>query len=339
MPATIVGAEQEPIRYTDYMRPPGSEGSDTTPPPPPSASQVATSRFISFIATIYVIIHLLWWTPQLAGLAHSSEGLTTQEVFIKYVKPWHIFTERWLTFSPSVTLERFGAYLSVGWPPEDKKDHPLTKITQFILPIFSHAQIFHLAFNFFALQALAPTMVRFYGFNRSLLAYLFIGSLGLISLVPYDLYLNPYWYLPQPLALTRYRATDETVIRRETKNMPTKAQTEEHYKLGEHCRPGLGGSGALYGFLAITAIVNPAAKFELMFIPVGISVRTLFMALCTADLSFIALKNEMYGTIGHLSGAAAGVLVWALWLRRVRLPPDVQRQLMMYMRKKKMGME
>ncbi|EWC45443.1 hypothetical protein DRE_00842 [Drechslerella stenobrocha 248] len=334
-PATLVGAEQEPIRYTDYARPAGSSSSSEPPPPPPiSESQRATSRFVVIIGVTYAIIYLFSWAPQLSGFAHSSPDEPTSELFMKYVKPWHQWIDRWFTISPSTALQRLGFY----GISRDPADSPLATITQFILPAFSHVTILHLAFNFFALQAFAPTLVRYYGLKRSLLAYLFIGSAGLLLLVPCDILLNPYVNLLPTTAMQRYRETDSKVIREQTRQLPTKAQTEEHFFLGQHCRPMLGGSGALYGMLAITAIVNPGAKFQLMFVPVDISVRTLFMALCAGDLTFLGLRSEAWGAIGHLTGALAGVMLWALWLRRVKLPTEVQRQLMMRLRRKRLGM-
>ncbi|KAF3941759.1 hypothetical protein ABW19_dt0201929 [Dactylella cylindrospora] len=337
-PMTISGDEKEPIRYTDYLRPPGSDPSEPIPPPPPSASERATARFISIIGICYLIIHLIFWLPVLSGMSHASDAPTPQDVFQKYVKPWHQFTEKWFTFSPAVALERLGYYVSQGYPPEGQQEEWILKVSQFVLPIFSHSAILHLLFNFFALQALAPTMVRYYGLNRTLISYVVIGSLGLLLELPYDRLLNPFTDFPQPAAFVKYRATDDNVIRKTTKRPPTKEQVDEHYRLGEHCRPALGGSGSLYGFLAITAIVNPGAKFELMFIPVPISVRTLFMGLTAVDLGCIGMRTEAFGTIGHLTGAIGGLLVWLLWLRRVPLPKDIQRALMMRLRRKHMGL-
>ncbi|KAK6332297.1 hypothetical protein TWF696_003017 [Orbilia brochopaga] len=340
-PATLTGAEREPIRYTDFLRPAPSSSpeSDTPPPPPPpSPTEKATSRFVVLIGFIYAAIYLLSWTPQLSGYAHSSGDLPPQEIFTKYVKPWHEWTMRWFTFSPSIAFERLGYYASQGLPSSDSNDPLLTKITQFILPAFSHVEMWHLAFNFFGLQALAPTMVRYYGFNRSLLIYLITGSLGLLFILPFDRLVNPYTDLPAGVAASRYRATDGRVIREQTKALPTKAQTEEHFYLGQHCRPMLGGSGALYGMLGIAAIVNPGAQFQIMFIPIAISVRTLFMALTAGNVVGFGLRNETFGTVGHLTGAVAGVLLWALWLRRVKLPKEVQRQLMMRLRRRHLGL-
>ncbi|KAK6544710.1 hypothetical protein TWF694_001396 [Orbilia ellipsospora] len=337
-PATITGAEQEPIRYSDYMtRPPGYESDDE--PSPSSSSARATSRYISLFGVLFLVVHLLWWAPNFAAYAHASENVDKKEFFVKYIKPWKQWLERWFTFSPAVALERWGYYPNLPRPnSEESKWSWLSKYTQFLLPAFSHAEVWHLAFNYFALQALAPTMVRYYGFRRSVVAYLTIAVLDFTILLAYDRYFNPYTNVPQPVALTRWRETHEMEIRKERKAAPTKAEKEEHYKLGEHCRPGLGASGVLYGFLAISAIVNPQAQFQLMFIPISFSVRTLFMALCTMDLTCIGLRTEVWGTAGHLTGAVGGLIVWAAWLRRVKLPPDVQRQLMVYLRRKKMGL-
>ncbi|KAF3924005.1 hypothetical protein ABW21_db0204269 [Orbilia brochopaga] len=342
-PATLTGAEREPIKYTYYLHTPktpasgsSSSSSETPPPPPPTPTEKATSRFVVLIGVIYAGIYLLGWAPQLSGYAHSSDDVPPQEIFIRYVKPWHEWIMRWFTFSPSVALERLGYYrASYGLSSIDPF---LATITQFILPAFSHMEMWHLAFNFFGLQALAPTMVRYYGFNRSLLVYLITGSLGLLFILPFDRLMNPYTELPLGESTSRYRATDPRVIREQTKALPTKAQTEEHFYLGQHCRPMLGGSGALYGMLGIAAIVNPGAQFQIMFIPVAISVRTLFMALTAGNLAGYGLRNETFGTVGHLTGAVAGVLLWALWLRKVKLPREVQRQLMARLRRKHLGL-
>lgn len=215
----------------------------------------------------------------------------------------------------------------------------ITKVSQFIIPTVSHAQIWHLALNFFALQALAPTIVKYYGFKRALLAYPAIGSLGLALVLAVDRFANPYTKMDTATAIAQYRETDENVIRERTGIEATKAERDAHWLLGQHCRYAVGASGVLFGFLAITAVVNPMAKFELMFIPIGISVRTLLMGFVTLDLVRIAMRGESVGNVGHLAGAVAGVLVWALWLRRVKLPDEVRRQLMMGLRRKKMGLD
>ncbi|KAF3905093.1 hypothetical protein AA313_de0210189 [Arthrobotrys entomopaga] len=338
-PATITGAEQEPIRYTDYMvRPPSSE-EEYDEPHASSSSARAISRYVSIFGVVFLIVHLLWWAPNLAAYSHASEKVEAKEIFIKYIQPWKLWLERWLTFSPAVALERWGYY--PGLPSQNSDEAKwswLSKFTQFLLPAFSHAEVWHLAFNYFALQALAPTMVRYYGFRRSVVAYLAIAILDFAILIPYDRFFNPHTNTPQPAAMTRWKETHEMEIRKERKASPTKAEKEEHYKLGEHCRPSLGASGVLYGFLAISAIVNPQAQFQVMFIPISFSVRTLFMALCTMDLTCIGLRTDVWGTAGHLTGALGGLIVWAAWLRRVKLPPDVQRQLMIYLRRKKMGL-
>ncbi|KAF3291425.1 hypothetical protein TWF970_000638 [Orbilia oligospora] len=304
-PATITGAEQEPIRYADYVRPEGSSSEEPLPPPPVSPAQKATSRYISIFGVIFFVVHVLWWAPYISGYAHAEakERLGELEWFNRYVTPWQTFTTRWLTFSPVVALERLGL---INTGPTAKaigeKEPFLTSIAQFILPTVSHAQIWHLAFNFFALQALAPTMVR-------------------------------------AASIAQYRETDGKVIKDKTGFKATKEEEDRHWLLGQHCRPALGASGVLSGFLAITAIVNPMAKFELMFIPIGISVRTLFMGFVTFDLMGIGMRGESIGNIGHLAGAVAGLAVWALWLRRVRLPDEIRRQLMMGLRRKKMGLD
>ncbi|KAK6531090.1 hypothetical protein TWF281_007915 [Arthrobotrys megalospora] len=341
-PATITGAEQESIRYTDYIRPEGSSAEDPLPPPPLSPTQKATSRYIGLFGVIFLIVHLLWWAPNLSAAAHSDarESMGEREWFSKYVAPWRFFTERWLTFSPGIALERLG--LNEGnilIQKAHEMESPITKFTQFILPTLSHSEIWHLAFNFFALQALSPTLVRYYGFKRALLAYPAIAIISLALMLPFDRIFNPYTKQDSVSSLLRYHETSERVIKHNTGAAPTKAQEDEHWWLGQHCRPSLGASGVLCGFLAITAIVNPMAKFELMFIPVGISVRTLFMAFTTIDLVCIGLRGEKVGNTGHLAGSLAGVLIWALWLRRVKLPDEVRRQLMMGLRRRKMGLD
>ncbi|KAK6515213.1 hypothetical protein TWF506_007556 [Arthrobotrys conoides] len=341
-PATITGAEQEPIRYTDYIRPEGSSSEEPLPQPPVSPSQRATSRYISIFGVIFLAVHLLWWAPYVSGYSHqeAKEKLGELGWYNKYVAPWQIFNNNWLTFSPAVAFERLGLN-DVGFIAKDleEKESVITKVSQFFIPTVSHARIWHLAFNFFALQALAPTIVRYYGFKRALLAYPLIGGLGLALILAVDRFTNPYTRMDKAAAIAQYRETDTKVIQEKTGIKATKAEEDRHWLLGQHCRHALGASGVLSGFLAITAIVNPMAKFELMFIPIGISVRTLFMGFVTLDLVGIGMRGETIGNIGHLTGAAAGILVWALWLRRVRLPDEIRRQLMMGLRRKKMGLD
>ncbi|KAK6356139.1 hypothetical protein TWF718_000511 [Orbilia javanica] len=341
-PATITGAEQEPIRYADYIRPEGSSSEEPIPLPPVSPVQKATSRYISLFGVIFFIVHVLWWAPYLSGYGHASAKDVLGELvwFNKYVAPWQTFTTRWLTFSPAAALERLGLNDSPSAAKGTGQEEPMmTKITQFIIPTVSHARIWHLAFNFFALQALAPTIVRYYGFKRALIAFPLIGSLGLGLMLTADRLFNPYTRMDAAAAIAQYQETNDKRIQERTGASATKEEQDRHWLLGQHCRHALGASGVLSGFLAITAIVNPMAKFELMFIPIGISVRTLFMGFVTFDLVGVGIRGESIGNIGHLTGAAAGILVWALWLRRVKLPDEVRRQLMMGLRRRKMGLD
>ncbi|KAK6499891.1 hypothetical protein TWF481_010248 [Arthrobotrys musiformis] len=356
-PATLTGgAEQEPIRYADYVRPP-SDSSEPPPPPPVSPTQRAISRYISLFGVIFLGVHIIWWLPYLSGLGHADEKEKLGELgwFAKYVNPWRDLADRWLTFNPSIAFERLGLNAHPANPAKirtpsgeeftfsgytgSEGESVIAKVTQFLLPTVSHAEVWHLAFNFFALQALSPTIVRYYGFKRALLAYPLIGGLGLALVLVVDRFTNPYTHLDRTTAMLRYRDTDPKQILQQTGRKVTPTEQSEHWLLGQHCRNALGASGVLTGFLAITAIVNPMAKFELMFIPVGISVRTLFMGFVTFDLVGIGMRNEGMGNIGHLAGAVAGIAVWALWLRRVKLPDQVRRQLMMGLRRKKMGLE
>ncbi|KAK6363387.1 hypothetical protein TWF730_000819 [Orbilia blumenaviensis] len=342
-PATITGAEQEAIRYTDYIRPEGSSSEDPLPPPPLSPTQKATSRYISLLGVIFAVVHILWWAPNLSGAAHQDTKATIGETgwFNKYVLPWREFNERWLTFDPATAFERLSLTPGPTTVPSEvrKEEAMFTRFTQFLLPAVSHAQLWHLSFNFFAMQALSPTIVRYYGFSRALIAYPIISILDFALVLAFDRFMNPYTNLDNTTSMVRYRETDPRVVKLRTGKPPTREVEEEHWWLGQHCRPAVGASGVLVGFLAITAIVNPMAKFELMFIPVGISVRTLFMGFAGMDLVGVGLGWEQVGNLGHLMGAVGGVLVWALWLRRVRLPDEVRRQLMMGLRRKKMGLD
>lgn len=83
----------------------------------------------------------------------------------------------------------------------------------------------------------------------------------------------------------------------------------------------LGSSGALMAGLVVTAITMPGTRWTLMFIPVGIPVRVMMGLLVGWDVSGVVWNWGMnISHTGHLWGDAMGLVLYAVWLRRVPMP-------------------
>jgi len=84
--------------------------------------------------------------------------------------------------------------------------------------------------------------------------------------------------------------------------------------------PHIGSSGGLMAMFLVSAWTMPQLKWTLMFIPYGIPSRVLMGALLAWDVAGAMgwdLVGRGIGHMGHLGGDVMGVVLYALWLRRL----------------------
>ncbi|KAA8911378.1 hypothetical protein FN846DRAFT_774106 [Sphaerosporella brunnea] len=81
----------------------------------------------------------------------------------------------------------------------------------------------------------------------------------------------------------------------------------------------MGSSAGLMGLMSVVAIAMPQTTWGLLFLPMEVPSRTIFAGLLAFDAAGVAgvIPDLGIGHLGHLSGAAVGALLYALWLRRL----------------------
>lgn len=80
----------------------------------------------------------------------------------------------------------------------------------------------------------------------------------------------------------------------------------------------IGASGAVTGLAAAVALIAPNAKWQFVFIPVGIPAWAMFSAYIAYDAFYMNDPNSRVGHSGHIGGAAFGAAYYWLVLRRLR---------------------
>ncbi|OJD35869.1 protease [Diplodia corticola] len=81
-----------------------------------------------------------------------------------------------------------------------------------------------------------------------------------------------------------------------------------------------GASGAISGLAATAALIAPNARWQLMFIPIGIPAWAIFSAYIAYSAFYMNDPNSGIGHSSHLGGAAFGAVYYLLVLRRLRFP-------------------
>ncbi|EOD47896.1 Peptidase S54 rhomboid [Neofusicoccum parvum] len=82
----------------------------------------------------------------------------------------------------------------------------------------------------------------------------------------------------------------------------------------------IGASGCVSGVAAAVALIAPNAKWQIMFIPIGVPAWLLFSAYLAYDAIYLNDPNSRIGHSGHIGGAAWGAVYYWLVLRRLRSP-------------------
>ena len=71
--------------------------------------------------------------------------------------------------------------------------------------------------------------------------------------------------------------------------------------------PMIGASGAVFGVLAASAIINPNQKVYILFIPIGIKIKWVISVLLLYELYAGIFINDNVGHFAHIGGALIGL--------------------------------
>jgi len=151
--------------------------------------------------------------------------------------------------------------------------------------IFSHSGGFHLAFNCIAFASVAPILVHVVGQRDFLAFYMGTGVLSSLS------------GIISQVALSR-------------------AEVRPNLKV----RPSLGASGSVCGLFALTALLFPETRFQIIFLPFfHFSAETMLYGLVCFDLAGLVYGfvkgSSPLGHGAHLGGVLCGYLYFEHWLK------------------------
>ncbi len=155
---------------------------------------------------------------------------------------------------------------------------------------YLHANLFHLAFNMWALYFFGPLVEAIFGPRRFLIYYTVCGIAGALfsSLLGMTGILGD----TELLSMTALR----------------------HWQL----IPMVGASASIYGILIATAFLFPHARVSLLFPPVTLTLRTLACIIIgIACFTIISYGPNAGGEAGHLGGIIAGALIMLVLKRRL----------------------
>jgi len=180
--------------------------------------------------------------------------------------------------------------------------------------MFAHGGIFHFGFCFVAASSLVPMFAAQYGVARSL-AFFFGSGIGAAALgCQVENYLH---------GQDVKDGKGIQIVQRET-TMPNGTQATVN---GLTPAPGynrmfdsnIGSSAALMAMFMTTAIAMPQSKWGLMFMPFTVGARPMVGALVAWDLAGALGYTPDMGVahVVHLCGDIVGLLMYALWLRRL----------------------
>jgi rhomboid-like protein len=162
------------------------------------------------------------------------------------------------------------------------------KIYQILTNFFMHANLPHIAFNMISLYSIGVMLEGIWGSKRFLNFYLICGiGAGLFHLLVQGI--QVYYRIGQFMVA------------------PDQVETVFSTIAGV----AVGASGAIFGLFTAIALLFPNTEFYLMFIPVPIKAKFLWMGLIAIDL-ILGLTNfsgDNIGHFAHLGGVITGAIL------------------------------
>lgn len=180
--------------------------------------------------------------------------------------------------------------------------------------MFAHGGLFHFGFCFMAMSSLVPMFVARYGVGRTLASF-FGGGIGAAALC---CQIEDYLHGQD----VKDGKGIHIVQRKQATPNGSQVTVNELAPV-----PGykgmfissIGSSAGLMAMITTTAIAMPQSKWGLMFLPFTVGARPMVGALVAWDLAgALGYAPDMgVGHVGHLCGDVIGLLMYALWLRRL----------------------
>lgn len=163
---------------------------------------------------------------------------------------------------------------------------------QIITNFFLHANFNHLLFNMVSLFSVGTLLERFWGAKRFFHFYMICGiGASIIYLIS--------------IAIPIYLKTNHFIL------------TLEDLPLVENniSMVAVGASGAIFGVFTAIARLFPNSEFYMLFIPVPIKAKYLWLGLVIIDImfGFMNVKGDNLGHFAHLGGVITGLILVTIW--------------------------
>ncbi len=192
---------------------------------------------------------------------------------------------------------------------------------QLLSYMFLHADWWHLGLNMLALWSFGRVLEQAWGGQRLLVFFLVCGVGAALA----HLAVTQYEYAALASQLMAAGMNDLDLARVTVEGLDISSQfagvgSDDLRALWAVSNtPAVGASGSVYGVLVAFALLFPAFKIMLIFLPVPISARyfvpVLLLIDLTAGLTGISIFGYNVAHFAHLGGALAGFLLVMFWLR------------------------
>lgn len=162
------------------------------------------------------------------------------------------------------------------------------RLYQIFTNFFVHANIPHLAFNMISLYSIGMMLERVWGSKRFLNFYLICG-VGASLFHLFVLGVQVYFTIGQLMVpIDQLESVLSTIA-----------------------GVAVGASGAIFGLFTAIAMLFPNTEFYLMFIPVPIKAKHLWMGLVLIDLvlGITNFSGDNIGHFAHLGGVLTGIVL------------------------------
>lgn len=184
---------------------------------------------------------------------------------------------------------------------------------QYVTTMFFHTSLFHLFANMLGLVSFGVVLERFIGAKRFLMLYLISGLAG--GLLYHGFHMLELWYWDVPV----FANVDITSINGGMINYSVDKSLLENPHASEAINimlsRALGASGAVFGVFAGVFRYFPNTEVMLLFPPIPLKIKTLFLVLMVGSLILSIFPFMMQGVahMAHFGGGLAGLILVEIW--------------------------